>query len=61
MEERRERYEQADVIVEVTEDMGVERTADKCCRMLHDFIDDNPPAWKLAKAKAQADGLDWVN
>ena len=61
MDERRERYEQADVIVEVTEDMGVERTADKCCRMLHDFIDDNPPAWKLAKAKAQADGLDWVN
>lgn len=60
-EERKERYEQADVMVEVTSDMTVPMVADKCIRALHDFIDDNPPAWKQAKAKAQADGLDWVN
>lgn len=60
-EERRERYEQADVTVEVTADMDVETTADACIRALHDFIDDNPPAWKQAAAKAKADGLDWVN
>jgi shikimate kinase len=58
--ERKERYEQADVTVEITEDMTVDDVADKCIRALHDFIDDNPPAWKQAKAKAQADGLDWV-
>lgn len=60
MKERKERYEQADVTVEITEGMGVEEVSDKCIRALHDFIDDNPPAWKQAKAKAQADGLDWV-
>lgn len=58
---RKERYEQADVTVEVTEEMDVQQAADKCIRALHDFIDDNPPAWKQAKAKAQADGLDWVS
>eukprot|EP00571_Detonula_confervacea_P017042 CAMPEP_0172309618 /NCGR_PEP_ID=MMETSP1058-20130122/10262_1 /TAXON_ID=83371 /ORGANISM="Detonula confervacea, Strain CCMP 353" /LENGTH=308 /DNA_ID=CAMNT_0013022277 /DNA_START=18 /DNA_END=945 /DNA_ORIENTATION=- len=58
-EERRERYEQADVTVEIDGSMGVKETADLCVRMLHDFIDDNPPAWKQAKAKAQEDGLDW--
>ncbi|KAL9180786.1 hypothetical protein ACHAXT_011239 [Thalassiosira profunda] len=60
-EERRERYEQADVTVEVTAEMDVQATADKCIRALHDFIDDNPPAWKTQAAKAKADGLDWVN
>ena len=60
MKERKERYQQADVTVEITEGMGVEEVSDKCIRALHDFIDDNPPAWKQAKAKAQADGLDWV-
>ena len=60
MEERKERYEQADVTVEIEEGMSVEDVADKCIRALHDFIDDNPPAWKQAKAKAAADGLDWV-
>ncbi len=59
-EERNERYEQADVTVEIDEGMSVEDVADKCIRALHDFIDENPPAWKQAKAKAQADGLDWV-
>jgi shikimate kinase len=60
IDERKGRYEQADVIVEVNADMDVTMTADACIRALHDFIDDNPPAWKKAKAKAQADGLDWV-
>ena len=59
-EERKERYEQADVTVEIEEGMSVEDVADKCVRALHDFIDENPPAWKQAKAKAAADGLDWV-
>lgn len=59
-EERKERYEAADVTVEIEEGMSVDDVADKCIRALHDFIDDNPPAWKQAKAKAQADGLDWV-
>ena len=59
-EERKERYEQADVTVEIEEGMSVEDVADQCVRALHDFIDENPPAWKEAKAKAQADGLDWV-
>ena len=58
---RKDKYEQADVIIDITADMNVQDTADKCIRMLHDFIDDNPPAWKKAKAKAQADGLNWVN
>jgi shikimate kinase len=30
-------------------------------KALHDFIDDNPPAWKVAAAKAKEEGLDWVN
>ena len=59
--ERKEKYEQADVTIDVTADMNVQDTADKCIRVLHDFIDDNPPAWKKAKAKARADGLNWVN
>jgi len=61
LDARRERYAQADVTVAVTEDMDVQATADQCVRALHDFIDDNPPAWKQAKAKAQAEGLDWVS
>jgi len=60
MESREGRYKQADVCVEVTEDMDVNDTVDVIVRSVHDFIDDNPPAWKKAKAKAQADGLDWV-
>jgi shikimate kinase len=59
-EQRRERYEQADVRIEVTEDMDEHSVADAVIRALHDFIDDNPPAWKMAKAKAQSEGLDWV-
>lgn len=60
LEERRDKYEQADIRVEVTEDMDESAVADAIVRDLHDFIDENPPGWKLAKAKAQAEGLDWV-
>lgn len=60
MKERQDKYEQADIKIEVTEDMDADQVADQVIRMMHDFIDDNPPAWKLAKAKAQAEGLDWV-
>jgi shikimate kinase len=59
-EQRRERYEQADVRIEVTDDMDENEVADAVIRALHDFIDENPPAWKMAKAKAQSEGLDWV-
>lgn len=60
IKERREKYAQADVRVEITDDMDENAVADAIVRVLHDFIDDNPPAWKLAKVKAQANGLDWV-
>ena len=59
-EKRRGKYEQADVTIEVEEGIDVEAVTDMCIRTLHDFIDNNPPAWKQAKEKAQADGLDWV-
>lgn len=60
LEERKSKYSQADLRIEVTEDMDAEGVADMVIRELHDFIDDNPPAWKLAKIKAQSEGLDWV-
>jgi shikimate kinase len=60
LEERREKYAQADVRIEVDADTDEEGVADQVVRDLHNFIDDNPPAWKLSKEKAQADGLDWV-
>lgn len=60
LEERRSKYSQADLTIDVTEDMDADKVADKVVRDLHDFIDDNPPAWKLAKLKAQSEGLDWV-
>jgi shikimate kinase len=55
LEERKDRYSQADVRIEVAEDMDVEKVADAVIRELHDFIDNNPPQWKLAKAKAQGE------
>jgi shikimate kinase len=61
MEERRQKYEQADVTVEVGDEMDVTGAADAVIKALHDFIDDNPPAWKVAAAKAKEEGLDWVN
>jgi shikimate kinase len=61
LESRRDLYSQADVTIDVTEDnMTPNDVANLIVRTLHDYIDNNPPAWKLAKAKAQADGLDWV-
>ena len=59
-DERKEKYEQADIRIEVTQDMDEEKVANEVLKQIHDFIDDNPPAWKKAKAKAQADGIDWV-
>eukprot|EP00980_Cylindrotheca_fusiformis_P014203 scaffold3736_cov103-Cylindrotheca_fusiformis.AAC.5 len=60
LEERKDKYRQADLQIEVTEDMDEAAVAEKIVRDLHDFIDENPPAWKLAKQKAQSEGLDWV-
>lgn len=60
LEERKDRYSQADVRIEVTEDMDSTKVADAVFREVHDFIDNNPPQWKLAKVKAQQEGLDWV-
>ena len=60
MEEREDKYNQADLAIEVAADMDASQVADSVVRELHDFIDDNPPAWKLAKQKAQSEGLDWV-
>lgn len=60
LEERKEKYSQADVRIEVDEDSDADAVADMVVRALHDFIDDNPPAYLAAKAKAQAEGLDWV-
>mmetsp|Transcript_2470 Transcript_2470/g.3258 ORF Transcript_2470/g.3258 Transcript_2470/m.3258 type:complete len:288 (-) Transcript_2470:151-1014(-) len=60
LEERKGKYNQADVRIEVEEGDSAEDVADKVIRAVHDYIDDNPPAWKAAKAQAQADGLDWV-
>jgi len=60
LDSRLARYEQADVRVKVTEDMDEESVADLVVKEIHNFIDENPPAWKKAKAKAQEEGLDWV-
>ena len=60
LEARKDKYQQADLRIEVSEDMNAEDTAEAVVRELHYFIDENPPAWKLAKAKAQSEGLDWV-
>jgi len=60
LEERKTKYSQADFRVEITEDMDEDMVASKIVMDLHNYIDDNPPAWKLAKQKAQEEGLDWV-
>jgi shikimate kinase len=60
LEERKDKYSQADLRIEVTEDMDEAAVADKIVRDMHNFIDDNPPAWKQSKEKAQEEGLDWV-
>jgi len=60
LEERKDKYSQADFRVEITEDMDEDMVASRIVMDLHNYIDDNPPAWKLAKQKAQEEGLDWV-
>ena len=60
VESRKESYKNADLRIEVTADMDVTAVADEVIRELHHFIDANPPAWKIAKQKAQAEGLDWL-
>ncbi len=60
LEERKTKYSQADFRVEITEDMDEDMVASKIVLDLHNYIDENPPAWKLAKQKAQEEGLDWV-
>lgn len=61
VEERESKYSMADFRVEITEDMDEDMVASRIVMDLHNYIDDNPPAWKLAKQKAQEEGLDWVN
>jgi len=60
LQERTELYDQADVRVEVKGGMDQNAVADKVVEAVHNFITENPPAWKTAKAKAQEQGLDWV-
>lgn len=60
LEERKEKYQQADIRIEISEKMSEIDVANAVIRDMHDFIDNNPPAWKMAKAKAKAEGLDWV-
>lgn len=59
-DERKDKYAQSDITIEISEDMNEDQVADEVVKLMHNFIDDNPPAWKQAKAKAQAEGLDWV-
>lgn len=60
LDKRIEKYRQADLRVEIDGSMDVEAVANAVVKDLHNYIDDNPPQWKMAKAKAQAEGLDWV-
>lgn len=60
LNDRREMYGQADLRIEIPCELNEHDVADLVVRSLHDYIDENPPAWKVAKAKAQAEGLDWV-
>jgi shikimate kinase len=60
LDERKDRYQNADLRIAITSEMDETAVADRVIRELHDFIDSHPPAWKLAKQKAQAEGLDWV-
>jgi shikimate kinase len=60
LHERKSKYSQADVHIEISEDMDEEAVASKIVFDLHNYIDENPPAWKLAQEKAKSEGLDWV-
>ncbi len=58
--ERRTKYEQADVVVDIHPNMSIQHTADAVIKTLHDFIDENPPAYVKAREKARSEGIDWV-
>ena len=58
--ERRTKYEQADVIVDIHPNMSIQHAADAVIKKLHDFIDENPPAYVKAREKARSEGIDWV-
>jgi len=61
LEKRKVKYGQADIAIPVdSSEMEVGEIVDMVIREIHDFIDENPPNWKAAKAKAQEEGLDWV-
>ena len=60
LDSRLSMYEQADVHVKVEADMNENAVVDAIAKQMHEFIDNNPPAWKQAKEKAQSEGLDWV-
>jgi shikimate kinase len=60
LRERKSKYSQADVRIEISEDMDVEAVVSKIVYDLHNYIDENPPSWKLAQEKAKSEGLDWV-
>lgn len=57
---RRTKYEQADVVVDIHPNMSIQHTADAVIKTLHDFIDENPPAYVKAREKARSEGVDWV-
>jgi shikimate kinase len=46
LNDRRGRYEQADVHVEVTDNMEEKDVADAVTKAVHDLINNNPPTWK---------------
>jgi shikimate kinase len=57
LQDRTELYSNADVRVRIdSPDETEEDIANRVIRDLHNHIDDNPPAWKIAQAKSKADG-----
>ena len=56
LETRKERYQPADLRIVVTADMSENSVADTMIRELHNFIDTNPPAWKLANTEPSVCG-----
>jgi len=52
LEERQSKYSQADFRVEITDaTMNEDQVASQIVLDLHNYLDDNPPAWKVAKQK----------
>lgn len=56
LEERLDKYQQADVHIEVDQGMNVEDTANAVIKALHEFIDENPPSWKNAQPPTTMSG-----